>query len=243
MDRVLGPDASGDALDPILDQCVETYLETLDEDGQVDFKGKAKAFTRTYGFLASILPYSNEEWEKLSIFLNFLIPKLPAPKDEDLAKGILEAIDMDSYRVEVEAARSIALADEDVEIGPVPTSSGAYKPEPELDLLSNIVKAFNEQWGNIDWKDDDRIGKVLFVEIPEKVSQNKAYMNAAKNSDKQNARVEMDKVLERVIIDLVQDHSELFKQFSDNPTFKKWVADKVFSLTYNSLRQPKEGLQ
>jgi type I restriction enzyme R subunit len=32
--------------------------------------------------------------EKLSIFLNFLILKLPAPKVEDLARGLLETIDM-----------------------------------------------------------------------------------------------------------------------------------------------------
>lgn len=55
---------------------------------------------RSYGFLSAILPYTNAEWEKLSIFLNFLVPKLPAPKEEDLSKGILESIDMDSYRVE-----------------------------------------------------------------------------------------------------------------------------------------------
>ncbi len=35
---------------------------------------------------------------------NLLTPKLPAPKDEDLAMGILDAIDMDSYRVEKKAA-------------------------------------------------------------------------------------------------------------------------------------------
>ena len=92
--------ATRDTLDPILDDCVATYLAQLDEDGQVDFKGKAKAFIRTYDFLASILPYTNAAWEKLSIFLNFLVLKLPAPIDQDLAKGILEAIDMDSYRVE-----------------------------------------------------------------------------------------------------------------------------------------------
>lgn len=51
--------ADRDRLDPILDQSVANYLEQLDEDGQVDFKGKAKAFTRTYGFLSSILPYTN----------------------------------------------------------------------------------------------------------------------------------------------------------------------------------------
>ncbi|MGH8058758.1 MAG: type I restriction enzyme subunit R domain-containing protein, partial [Candidatus Entotheonellia bacterium] len=67
--------ADRNRLDPILDACVATYVESLDEDRQVDFKGKAKAFVRTYGFLASILPYTNADWEKLSIFLNFLIPK------------------------------------------------------------------------------------------------------------------------------------------------------------------------
>ena len=103
--------ADRDTLDPILDACVAVYIEQLDEDGQVDFKGTAKAFTRTYGFLASILPYTNAEWEKLSIFLTFLVSKLPAPKEEDLSKGILEAIDMDSYRVEKKAAMQIALPD------------------------------------------------------------------------------------------------------------------------------------
>jgi type I restriction enzyme R subunit len=92
--------ADRDRLDPILDACVAVYVNDLDEDAQVDFKGKAKAFTRTYDFLATILPYGVQDWEKLSIFLNFLIPKLPAPIEEDLAKGILEAIDMDSYRAE-----------------------------------------------------------------------------------------------------------------------------------------------
>ena len=70
--------ADRDRLDPILDACVAVYKEKLDEDGQVDFKGKAKAFVRTYGFLASILPYTNAEWEKLSIFLNF--PRAKAPR-------------------------------------------------------------------------------------------------------------------------------------------------------------------
>jgi type I restriction enzyme R subunit len=96
--------ADRDRLDPILDACVAVYKEQLDEDGQVDFKGKAKAFLRAYGFLSSILPYTNAEWEKLSIFLSFLVSKLPAPVEGDLSKGILEAIDMDSYRVEKKAA-------------------------------------------------------------------------------------------------------------------------------------------
>ncbi len=76
--------ADREQLDPILDGCVATYVADLDEDRQVDFKGKAKAFLRTYNFLSTVLPYGMPEWEKLSIFLNFLVPKLPAPPEDDL---------------------------------------------------------------------------------------------------------------------------------------------------------------
>jgi type I restriction enzyme, R subunit len=224
--------ADRDKLDPILDACVGNFLDTLDEDGQVDFKGKAKAFVRTYGFLASVLPYTNASWEKLSIFLNFLIPKLPAPIEDDLSKGILEAIDMDSYRVEVRSVLSIDLADEDAEIDPVPTSGGGRVNEPELDLLSNIVREFNDQFGNIDWKDGDKIRKVIAEEIPAKVAADTAYQNAMKNSDKQNARIEHDEALKRVIVDMLADHTQLFGEYSDNPMFKKWLSDTIFKATF-----------
>jgi len=162
--------ADRDRLDPILDACVAVYKEDLDEDGQVDFKGKAKAFLRTYGFLAQVLPYRSAEWEKLSIFLNFLVSKLPAPVEEDLSKGILESIDMDSYRVEKQAVMRIQLPDADAEIDPTPTSAGGWKPEPELDRLSNILKTFNDQFGNVPWEDTDRVHKLITEDIPARVS-------------------------------------------------------------------------
>ena len=225
--------AERDQLDPLLDACVATYNADLDEDGQVAFKGKAKMFVRTYSFLAAVLPYSIREWELLATFLNFLVPKLPAPKEEDLSQGILESIDMDSYRVEVQAQIAISLADEDATLEPVPLGGGGGKREPELDRLSNIVKAFNDQWGNIPWKDGDKVRQVITEEIPAKVAADKAYQNARKNSDKQAARLEHDKALARVMTDLLADHTELFKQFSDNAGFQKWLKDMVFNMTYD----------
>jgi len=224
--------ADRDKLDPILDACVATYNDDLDEDGQVDFKGKAKAFCRTYDFLASILPYTNAGWERLSIFLNFLVPKLPAPKEEDLSKGILEAIDMDSYRVEKHAAMQVQMPDQDAEIDPVPTGGAWHIAEAEVDYLSNILKAFNDQFGNIPWKDADRVHNMITVEIPSKVAADTAYQNAKKQGDKSKARIEHDAALLRVMVGLLKDDTELFKQYSDNEGFKRWLADTVFGLTY-----------
>ena len=231
--------ADRDRLDPILDACVAAYVDELDEDGQVEFKGKAKGFVRTYGFLSSVLPYNNAEWEKRSIFLNFLISKLPAPKEEDLSKGILDAIDMDSYRVEKQTMQKIALADEDVEIEPPPPGGGGGRAEPELDKLSNIIKVFNDHFGDIPWEDADRVRQLITETIPAKVAADTAFRNAQKYSDKENARIEHDKALLRVMTAVMKDDTELFKQFMDNESFKRWMTDTVFGLTYKDLKAVK----
>jgi type I restriction enzyme R subunit len=225
--------AERDLLDPILDACVAVYLSDLDEDGQVDFKGKAKGFVRTYGFLSTVLPYNSAAWEKRSIFLNFLVSKLPAPKEEDLSKGILDAIDMDSYRVEKRAMQKILLADDNAEIEPVPVSGGGHRPEPELDRLSNILKVFNDHFGDIAWLDEDRVRQLITETIPARVAEDAAYRNAQANSDRENARIEHDKALVRVMTAVMKDDTELFKQFMDNQGFKKWMTDTVFYLTYS----------
>ena len=221
--------ADRDKLDPILDACVAVYTDTLDEDQQVDFKGKAKVFCRTYDFLASVMPYTNPEWEKLSILLNLLTPKLPAPKEEDLAKGILEAIDMDSYRVEKKAVMKIALADADAEIEPVPTDTGGGKGQPELDRLSNILKTFNEHFGTL-FTDADHVAKRIRDDIAPKVAADKAYQNAKENTP-HTARMAHDQALGKVMQLLLKDDTQVYKQFVENESFRRFVGDMVYELT------------
>ena len=221
--------ADRDKLDPILDACVAVYVEKLDEDGQIDFKGKAKVFCRTYAFLSSVIPYSNAEWEKLSIFLDLLTPKLPAPQEEDLAKGILEAIDMDSYRVEKKAAMKIALADTDAEIEAVPTDVRGHKPEPEMDRLSNILRTFNEQFGTL-FTDTDRVAKRIRDDIAPKVAADAAYQNAKENTP-HTARMAHDQALAKVMQHLLKDDTQVYKQFVENESFKRFVGDMVFAIT------------
>ena len=215
-------------IDPILDACRAVYEEQLDEGGQVEFKGKAKTFCRTYSFLSSVIAYSNAEWEKLSIFLDLLTPKLPAPKEEDLANGILEAIDMDSYRAEKQAAMKIALADEDAEIEPVPTDAGGRKPEPELDRLSNILQAFNDQYGTL-FDDGDRVLRRIREDIAPKVAADAAFQNAKANTP-HTARMAHDAALGRVMQVLLKDDTQVYKQFVENESFRRAVTDMVFAI-------------
>jgi type I restriction enzyme R subunit len=221
--------ADRDKLDPILDACVAIYVNRLDEDGQVNFKGKAKVFCRTYSFLSSVIPYSNAEWEKLSILLDLLTRKLPAPKEEDLSKGILQAIDMDSYRVEKKAAMKIALEDKDAEIEPVPTDVSSRKSEPQLDRLSNILKTFNEHFGTL-FTDSDRVAKRIRDDIAPQVAADTAYKNAKENTP-HTARMAHDEALAKVMQHLLKDDTQVYKMFVENESFKRFVGDMVYELT------------
>ena len=217
-------------LDPIADACIAPYL-ALNEDGQVAFKGSAKAFARLYAFLSQVLPYPNAEWEKLSIFLNFLIPKLPAPEEPDLSKGILETVNMDSYRAEKQAAQRLSLDDEDAEIPPVPTGGGGSgRSEPELEPLSRIIATFNDTYGT-DFTDVDKVAELIRT-LPEQVVADTAYRNARLNSDPQNARIEHDAALRRLVTSMVRTNTELFRAYTENPDFRAWLNDQMFWLTY-----------
>jgi type I restriction enzyme R subunit len=226
--------AERDHIDPVLDACVAVYLERLDEDGQVDFKGKAKAFCRSYAFLSSVLPYNKADWERLAIFLDLLTPKLPAPKDEDLAKGILESIDMDSYRVEKRAVASLMLADQEAEIEPLPIEGGGKKAEPELDPLSVILKRFNEQFGTT-FSDADRILRHIRDDIAPKVAADAAFQNALQNTP-HTARLAHDQALAKAAQGSIKDYTQFYKQFVENDDFKRFVGDMVFRLA--SARPP-----
>ena len=73
----------------------------------------------------------------------------------------------------------------------------------------------------------------MIAELPAKVAGDRAYQNAMANSDQRNARIEHDKALERAMTDLLADHTELFKQFSGNESFHRWLSEMVFAATYD----------
>ena len=65
-----------------------------------------------------------------------------------------------------------------------------------------------------------------------------AFKNARQNSDKENARIEHDRALLRVMTSLMKDDTGLFKQFMDNEGFKRWMTDTVFGLACEQAGAP-----
>jgi type I restriction enzyme R subunit len=92
-------------------------------------------------------------------------------------------------------------------------------------------QTFNEQFGTL-FTDADRVAKRIKEDIAPKVAADQGYKNAKKNTP-QTARIEHDSALGRVMLSLLKDDNEIYKQFVQNEAFKRFVTEMVFNLTSN----------
>ncbi|WP_340077625.1 type I restriction endonuclease subunit R [Leptobacterium sp. I13] len=225
-------EADRQELDPIIDKCVAEFKNELGEDAQIDFYVKAKSFFRTYAFLSKLLSFNNAYWERLYWFLKFLIPKIKPEEIEDLAKGILEAIDLDSYRLTRTTQENIKLKGEE-ELDPTPPVMKGKKGELGFNELDAIINDFNTKFGIDNWTDDDKVKNFLFEQLPADFARDEDTVNAVKNSDKQNAKITSDKKVEDLMQDVIFQYTDLYKKFTDDPDFKRQYLDFVFDKIWN----------
>lgn len=231
MDRFIN-DAERDQLDPILDECKQYFLDSLNADEQVSFKNKATAFVRNYQFLVQIRPFRNSYWESLKVFLKLLVCKLPSISEQDSIKGILDSVDVHSYRVEREATLAIQL-EGTTELATTSLNATSRKSESKLDSLSKIVQDFNTNFGNIEWTEKDKVQHLLFEELPAKISQDEEYQNAKQNSGRQNAKITFNDKLVDIFQDFISTHTEVYRKFMESSEFKTWLSNRLFSMDYD----------
>ncbi|MDP1817567.1 MAG: type I restriction endonuclease subunit R, partial [Leadbetterella sp.] len=216
-------------LDPIIDSAAHIFKYDLDIDKQIDFKIKVKSFLRTYSYLAKLLDFNNLYWEQLWWYLKYLLPKLIIDQNEDLAQGIIESIDMDSYRPAKQGTEKITLVEDPGYVTPIPVGVGGGKSEPELDTLENILSAFNQRFGDIDWTDKDKVNQFLTEQLPSEMKADKNVMDAIITSpDRQNAKISSDKKVEELMQQYLFTQTEIFKRFSTDQDFQRRYKEFIF---------------
>lgn len=221
-------------LDPIIDSSVHLFKTELDVDKQINFKAKAKSFLRTYSYLAKIIDFNNPDWEKLWWYLKFLVPKLKIEDTDDPIENIIESIDMDSYRPSKGETKNISLGTDVGTVESIPVDVRGGKPIPDFDTLENILKVFNQRFGDIDWTDADKVNKILTEEIPADMKADSEIMkDIASSPDKQNARISSDKKLADLMQRYLHTQTEIYKKFSSDKDFEKRYKEFVFDLLWS----------
>lgn len=220
-----------DQLHITLDVAANTFRTTLNAEQQEDFRVKCKSYVRLYVFLAQIVPFVNPYLERLYIFLKHLQNKIGKQDGEDLASGILDNIDMDSYRLQKEGEFRIQLQKGD-ELTAVPTELRGMVEEPEIEHLSNIVKAFNDKFGT-SFTNEDKVRKMT-KELMQDVADDKKAMDninaSLQKRDLQNAEITFADVLKEKMVNHIESNFEVFKEYNDNPEFRSFLANQMFQI-------------
>lgn len=202
-----------DQLHGLLDQCSKVFKRELAPEQQVDFRLKIKTYVRLYVFLSQMVTFENAYLERLYLFLNHLQHKLGGDTPVDLAKGILNHIDMDSYRLQLQATNKI-LMEKGEELKPIPTDMRSGLSEPETDKLSNILQTFNDRYGT-QFEDADKVRKMA-EDIVNDVAKNKEMLNSLQYSDAQNARITSDKIAQEELLKHVTTNFDFYKLITEN---------------------------
>ncbi len=216
-----------DQLHALLDQSSAVFRDDLEEEQQADFRAKVKTYVRLYIFLSQIVPFENPYLERLYIFLNHLQNKLRGDTPVDLAKGVLDNIDMDSYRLQLESTTNVVL-EQGEDLKPIPTEMRGSISEPEIDKLSNILQTFNDRYGT-EFEDADKV-RQMAENIAEDVAKNDELISSIQHSDEQNARITSDKIVGEELLKHITTNFDLYKLYSDNKEFKEDFSAMMFGV-------------
>lgn len=223
--------APREEIDPIINASVERFKE-LEENSQIRCKSSIKAFLRTYPFLAAVLPFKSVECEKLNTYYSLLIHKLPVLKGEDFTEGLIEAIDFDQYRIIKGEEQKIELENSDAEIEPTPVGTPKGKSEPNMAKLSEILDEFN----GINWLDKEK-AKQQLEELPVRLQADEAFVNAARNSDRETAQQQCNMSLMMIIARMLNENTEFCRNYLDNPDFMNFINQRVFNTAYENANK------
>ena len=232
--KLMGTDEDRPKIDAIIDADVKRFKEELNEDEQIKCKSAIKNFCRCYPYFSSIMPFESPEWEKQYIFYALLVKKLPKLKIDDNTQGLLEDIDFDKYRIVKEEERAIVLENQNTEVAPIPVGTGGGKPEPEMDALSNIVKDFNDTYGNIEWKNRDEVQRQI-EELPNRIATSVDFVNAVKNGDRQVAQITFNDDIINIVAGMLEEKTEFVQTYFANQDFQNFVNARVFEAAMQRL--------
>jgi type I restriction enzyme R subunit len=222
---------SPDVLNAALDVIVERYLELLEEEKE-DFKSKSQDYIRKYGFISQIITFEDPRLEKLFVFLKFLVRKLPARK-ELLPYEVLEAVNMDSYKVEKKAETNIALENEEGTIDPIGLGGDGFEVQEEIDPLSKIIKDINERFGTA-FSSEDR---VILNTLSQRLMQNGSLEGSIKNNTRDAAKIKFDSLFSDELVTMLNGHFDLYKKLDENPELKSYVNDRIFDFVHRKVEE------
>ena len=222
-------------MNAIVDRVTDRFKAT-EEKQREEFRGQLTAFCNLYAFLSQIMPYFDEELERLYAFLRNVSAKLPPPGDGK--KFVLhDDVALKYFRLQQVSEGTIDLSEGDVEPLKGPTDVGTAAEKDVQVALSTLVAKLNERFGT-DFTEADQL---FFDQVRASAEQNKNIVEAAQANTFANFSAYFDRVLEDLFIDRMEGNEAIFSRVMGDQQFRKAAQEHIAKELYERLRRVEEA--
>jgi type I restriction enzyme R subunit len=209
-----------------INEVVERYNERLNDEEKELFKSTIQSYLRMYSYISQIATFSEVHWEKTFVFLTYLNKKLPKRDAERVS--ILDAVDLDSFRIQKMGETNLTLVDLAGELPPPVYADGKGKKEEEKELLSQIIEKINDLFGS-GLREDDKVTVDL---MREELRTNTDVTKVLNGDNSEDAKMEyFNQKVKDMIIDIYSDKFDLYKKLMNDQILPQFV-----SYLYQSMK-------
>jgi type I restriction enzyme R subunit len=223
--------ATPDKLNHIIDGVVSRIQgENLTLEELEDFKSTVFQYLKKYAFISQIVTFEDPLLEKLYIFLKYLVRKLPR-RENPLPYEVLEAINMETYKVQKKVDTNITLETKDGVLEPLSGGDGKGPLEEDVDALSKIIKEINERYGT-SFSDSDR---VILNDLSKRLAASDVLKGSVANNSKDAAKLKFDQLFQDELVGVLDNHFSLYQKLDQSPELKKFVQERVFEYVIKKI--------
>lgn len=190
-------------------------------------------YVRLYGFLSQVMPFADEDLEKLYTFARYLELKLP--RDERKASLDLDGdVALKYYRLDKIQEGSITLSLAETVPLKAPTDVGTRKAKGEDVALSEVIEVLNERF-----RTEFGEGNALLVDqFVADAKADQAVVGRAMANPLDNFELSMKPVIDGLVMDRMDRNQEIATAYFNESEFANRFFKAVVRRVYEEIRKP-----
>jgi len=209
---------------PILNRVVEMFTRIVDESQREEFRSLTQSYLRLYGYISQIITFVDLDLERHFVFLKYLNKKLPKRSRGEDISGVMNSVNLDSFRIQKVFEGSIKLYDGDEGLPPIDAGKAHGVQEEERDLLSQIINQVNETYG-IGLTEEDKID---LHNVRKRLRDNKELHKVMTGDNTEtNKKEKFKEVMMSVFLQYVNTKFEFYKKLED-PKVRGFVEQRLY---------------
>lgn len=211
----------------LLEEPVRRFNNIEEEEDKTQFKKLLRRYQNMYSFMAQLLPFSDMNLEKLYIYVTF-INRLLVGQTATILRGLLERVDMQSYKIDdSDEGGSIDLDEEEGELKS--SGGGATKTfVEEKTRLSEIIQTLNDAFAT-DFKDEDRL---YVTQMVNNMLSDERLINQVQQNPKENVAAIFNRIFERELVNIFQSNADFYNKINDNHELRERLKEDLLDYVY-----------